>query len=213
MNHFLKKIPLFSSLNDRQLKLLEDIAIEKSYKKGSIIFTTGMKADGFYVLKSGKVKIFRSRGGKEQILKVFEPPSMFGEAGTFMGENFPANAEAVEDSTILYIPRKQFLSQMREDPDIAFKMLAIVSKRLMYFVDLVESLSLKDATSKIAHYLLTRDKGKGRVEFKTNLVSMELGLTPETVSRTLSKLKSKGIIRKSGNMIEIVDRKALESLS
>ncbi len=212
MGHFLRKIPLFSSLDDNQIRLLESIAIEKTYKKGSVIFTTSKKADGFYILKSGRVKVFRSRGGKEQIIKVFEPPSMFGEAGTFMGENFPANAEAVEDSVILYIPRKQLLAQMRKDPEIAFKMLAIVSRRLMYFVDLVENLSLKDATSKIAHYLLTRSRD-GKVDFKTNLVSMELGLTPETVSRTLSKLKSKGIIKKIGNTIEIIDRKALENLS
>jgi len=138
---------------------------------------------------------------------------MFGEAGTFMGENFPANAEAVEDSVILYIPREQLLSEMRKDPDMAFRMLAIVSKRLMYFVDLVESLSLKNATSKIAHYLLTRGGENGKVEFRTNLVSMELGITPETVSRTISKLKSKGAIKKSGNTIEIIDRKALEKLS
>ena len=62
----LQKIPLFEGLPDTQLLDLASIAVEKSYKKGSTIFSEGDVGNGFYVVKEGRVKIFKiSSEGKE----------------------------------------------------------------------------------------------------------------------------------------------------
>ena len=212
---FLRQIPLLSELSEEQLTRIKEISIVRSYTKGTVIFNPSQKAEGFYILKKGKVKIYKSGRGKEQIIRIFSRPTFFGEAASFTGENFPAWAETIEDSEILFIPRMEFLELMKRDPEIGMRLLAVMAQRLIYLTGLIESLSLKDALSKVSSYILRNSKEVGNDEFKfsTNIAAMELGLTKETVSRMLSKLKSMGIIEKNGNLIRIKNKNALLELS
>ncbi|ADY73476.1 transcriptional regulator, Crp/Fnr family [Desulfurobacterium thermolithotrophum DSM 11699] len=215
MIEVLKKVQLLSGLSEKQLRKLEEISILKQYTKGKIIFNPSQKAEGFYILLKGKIKIYKTKKGKEQILRIFSSPVFFGEAASFTGENFPVWAETLEDSKILFISRKQFLELMREDPEIAIKLLTIMSKRLIYLTNLIESLSLKDALSKVSFYILKKveETNNNEIEFRTNIVAMQLGLTKETVSRVLSKLKLMEVIKKDGNKVKILNKKALSELS
>ena len=207
----LRKIPLLSPLTDSQLSKIASVSVEKLYPAGSVIFTPGESAEGFYVLKKGKVKIFKTQRGKEQIIKIFSEPAFFGEAASFTGGKFPAWAEAIEDSEVIFIPRSAFISIMKEDPDIALKLMSVMANRLLYLTNLIESLSLKNALSKVAAYIL-RNQNNGKLTFKTNLAALELGLTKETVSRMLSKLKSMGAIEKDGNVIKIKNLQLLREV-
>jgi len=207
----LRKIPLLASLDDVQLEKIASISVEKLYPSGSVIFTPGEAAEGFYVLKKGKVKVFKTQKGKEQIIKIFSEPAFFGEAASFIGGKFPAWAEAIEDSNIVFIPRDAFLSLMKEDPEIALKLLSVMANRLLYLTNLIESLSLKNALSKVAAYIL-RNENDGELVFKTNLAALELGLTKETVSRMLSKLKAMGAIEKDGNRVKVKNPQLLREV-
>ena len=210
----LKKIPLFAQLNDEQLKKIKALAVERKYPKGKIIFSPLEKAEGFYILRSGKVKVYKTNKGKEQIIKIFSEPALFGEAASFTGGFFPAWAEAMEDTTVLFLPRDEFLRLLKEDPEISISLITVMAQRLMHLTSIIESLSLKDALSKVAFYILQKsEEGKKAVNFQTNLVAMELGLSKETVSRMLSKLKSLGTIEKSGNKVKIKNLKLLKDLA
>jgi CRP/FNR family transcriptional regulator len=212
---FLKQLSLFSELSDEQLNRIKEISIVRNYTRGAVIFNPSQKAEGFYILKRGKVKIYKSSRGKEQIIRIFSRPTFFGEAASFTGGNFPAWAETIENSEILFIPRTEFLELLKGDPEIGMKLLAVMAQRLIYLTGLIESLSLKDALSKVSSYILRNSKEMGNDEFKfsTNIAAMELGLTKETVSRMLSKLKSMGIIEKNSNLIRIKNKNALLELS
>ena len=127
-------IPLFEGLSHKQYDELAAIAVEHSYKRGETIFSEGDEGIGFYVLISGKVKIFKlSSEGKEQILHVFGPGEPFGEAPVFAGQQFPAYAETLEKSRIFFFPRDAFIVLIKEDPSLALNMLAILSRRLRKF--------------------------------------------------------------------------------
>jgi CRP/FNR family transcriptional regulator len=208
----LRKIGLLSGFSDDQLKRLKEISVVMRYEKGEVIFDPSRRAEGFYILKRGRVKVYRMAKGKEQIIGIFSEPAFFGEAASFMGSNFPAWAEALESSEVAYIPRRAFINAMREDPEIGMKLMAVMAQRLFHLAGVIESLSLKDALSKVADYILRKCKG-GVVDFRTNLVAMELGLTKETVSRMLNKLKSLGIIEKSGSKVRVVKAESLKDLS
>jgi len=212
---FLRQIPIFSGLTEEQIKGLSGISLLKKYPKGAVIFDPYRKAEGFYVLKSGKVKIYRTNRGKEQIIRIFTAPAFFGEAAAFMGSNFPAWAETIENSEIVFIPRKAFIELMKKDPEIAMRLMAVMAQRLVYLTNVIESLSLKDALSKVASYILRQAQEKEGEEFvfRTNLAAMELGLTKETVSRMLSKLKSLKAIEKSGSRVKIRNLKLLKDLA
>jgi len=211
---FLKEIALFSELSPQQLKEIELISVTKNYPKGTTIFTPSQKGEYFFVLKKGKVKIYKTSKGKEQIIRIFEEPTLFGEAASFTGKNFPAWAEAIEEDTqVILIPRKGFIELMRRDPEIGMKLMAVMAQRLIYLTGVIESLSLKSAISKLASYILKKANGREEIEFSTNIAAMELGLTKETVSRMLSKLKELGIIEKSRTKLKIKKPEALEDLA
>jgi len=211
---FLREIPLFSELSPQQLKEIEFISITKKYPKGATIFNPSQKGEYFFILKKGKVKIYKTSKGKEQIIRIFEEPTLFGEAASFTGKNFPAWAEAIEEDTeVILIPRKGFIELMKRDPEIGMKLMAVMAQRLMYLTGVIESLSLKSALSKLASYILRKAQEREEIDFSTNIAAMELGLTKETVSRMLSKLKELGIIEKDRVKLKIKNREALEDLA
>ena len=212
---FLKEVPLFSRLSEEQIEKISSITIKKRFSRGEIIFNPGEKGNHFFILKSGKVKIFKTLKGKDQIIKIFEKPTLFGEAASFTGKNFPAWAEAIEDSEVLIIPREKFLNLIKEDPEIGMNLLSVMAQRLIHLTNVIESLSLKNALSKVASYILKKyeEAGKQEVPFSTSIASMELGLTKETVSRMVGKLKEMGVIEKTRNRVVIKNVNALKELS
>lgn len=213
-------IPLFQGLPEAQQERLASIVAKRQFDKGELIFSEGETAAGFYVVLSGRVKVFKlSPEGKEQILHLFAAGEPFGEVPVFTGREFPAHAEAMEDSRVLFFPREAFIGLIREDPTLALNMLAVLSRRLHQFTSLVEQLSLKEVPGRLAAYLLylSQQQGSGeRVELdmsKAQLSSL-LGTIPETLSRVLGRLHQAGMISSDGPRdIIIVDRRGLEELA
>jgi len=219
LNHFIEQIPLFEGLVDTQIQLLDAIVEKRKYLRGKVIFTEGEEATGLYVLCAGRIKIYKlSSDGKEQILHIFGPGEPFGEVAVFAGGQFPAYAEALESSETLFFPRKKFIELITKDPSMAMDMLAMLSKRLRYFTQLVENLSLKEVPQRLAAYLLVLDNIKNKQDIveldiaKGQLASL-LGTIPETLSRILNKMSGQGYIAVEGRQIRLLDRKSLESIS
>lgn len=219
LNHFIEQIPLFAGLIDTQIQLLAAIVERRKYLRDKVIFTEGEEATGLYVLCAGRIKIYKlSSDGKEQILHIFGPGEPFGEVAVFAGGQFPAYAEALESSETLFFPRKKFVELITKDPSLAMNMLSMLSKRLRYFTQLVENLSLKEVPQRLAAYLLVLDNIKNKHDIveldiaKGQLASL-LGTIPETLSRILNKMSGQGYIAVEGRKIRLLDRKSLESIS
>jgi CRP-like cAMP-binding protein len=219
IEHFIREIPLFAGLVDEQIQWLAVIVEKRKYSRGKVIFTEGEEAAGLYVLHTGRVKIYKlSSEGKEQILHIFGPGEPFGEIAVFAGGQFPAYAETLEVSETLFFPRKKIVELLTKDPSMAMNMLAMLSKRLKYFTQLVENLSLKEVPQRLAAYLLVlatmKDK-RDTVELdiaKGQLASL-LGTIPETLSRILNKMTIQGYIEVEGRQIKLLDRQSLENIS
>lgn len=220
MIEHLSKIPLFKGLSRGHLENLASIAIKKSFCKQEVIFWEGSESIGFYVLISGQVKIYKlSSEGKEQILHFFGPGEPFGEVPTFTGDRFPAYAEAIKETKVLFFPKGAFVNLIGKDPSLALNMLAILSQRLQRFTNTIENLSLKEVPGRLAAYLLLlsqRKDGGNEVSLdisKGQLASL-LGTIPETLSRILTRMVKQGLINSdSKRFIKILDRKRLEELA
>ncbi|WP_022852415.1 Crp/Fnr family transcriptional regulator [Thermodesulfatator atlanticus] len=215
---FLAQTILFKGLSQEQLEALSRITYPKSLKKGEIIFTEGEPARGFYLIHQGRVKIFKeSPSGKEQILHILGDGEPFGEVPVFAGLDFPANALALSPCKLFYIPRQEFVALIREDPSLALNMLGILSRRLRQLVNMVEALSLKEVSERLASYLLYLSEQTGKPHFdlgmnKSQLASF-LGTSPETLSRMFSKLQRLGLIRVKGKEVEILAREGLAEIA
>ena len=215
----ISSIPLFHGLPERQLAELTRIIIEKKYKNGEVIFSEGDEASGFFVLLSGRLKIFKlSPDGKEQILHFVEPGDPFAEVAMFAGSKYPAHAEALKESLAIFFPRSAFEKLIKRDPDLAMNMLAILSQRLKYFSRLVEDLSLKEVPQRLAAYLLYLS-GTGNNNLPVDLsiskgqLASLLGTIPETLSRILNKMASQGLVEVNGRRMKLLKMDALKSLA
>lgn len=210
---------LFLGLPAGQVEELARICLDQKFERGESLFSEGGRAKGFYLLTSGRVKIYKlSLEGKEQILHIFGGGEIFGEVPVFAGGNYPANAEAIEASRALFFPRQDFVVLIEREPSIALNMLAILSRRLRSFTHLIEDLSLKEVPGRLAAYLIylgKRGEGGECLELditKAQLASL-LGTIPETLSRILAKMAQNGILAVDGRKITVLDRAELESLA
>jgi CRP/FNR family transcriptional regulator, dissimilatory nitrate respiration regulator len=215
--NFISNVTLFKGLPDAQIERLSRISETRGYKRGELVFSEGDAADGLYILYLGRVKIFKlSSDGKEQILHIIEPGEPFGEVAVFLGAAFPAYAEALEESTAVFFPRRAFVDLIKDDPYLAMNMLAILSHRLKYFTRLIEDLSLKEVPQRFAAYLLYGSAEAGRDYVHLNIAKGQLasllGTIPETLSRILGKMVQVGLIEVEGRKIMVLDRVALEAI-
>jgi CRP/FNR family transcriptional regulator, dissimilatory nitrate respiration regulator len=212
-------IPLFEGLPKGQHEALARITVSRSYDKGQIVFSEGDEGIGFYVIISGRVKIFKlSPDGKEQILHIFEPTETFGEVPVFAGHGYPAYAEAYTQASLLFFPKNAFVELIKKDPSLALNMLAVLSARLRKFAALVEDLSLKEVPGRLAAYLLfLSNKSANADDFELDIskgqLASLLGTIPETMSRILGKMSKQGFIRSQGAQINILDRRGLEDIA
>ena len=144
-------IPLFEGLSPKQCTALGAIAVRKYYSKGQNFFAEGDEGIGFYIILSGKVKVFKlSPEGKEQIFHILEAPEPFAEAAVFAGEHYPASAQALAETLVLFFPRQKFVDLISREPSLSLAMLALLSQRLRKLTMLVENLSLKEVPGRLA---------------------------------------------------------------
>lgn len=207
---------LFASLPAEQRAMLAEIALNRTYEKGEVLFFEGDPGAGFYVVAAGRVKIFKvGVGGREQILHIFGPGETFAEVPVFSGSLYPASAEAIESLETLYFPRSAFLDLIERCPDLAMNMLGELSLKLRRFARQIEDLSLKAIPERLAGYLLYLCKEQGRddrVELqisKGQLASL-LGTGAETLSRIFAKMSGEGLIEVKGRFISLKDLAGLK---
>ena len=213
-------VPLFEGLPVEQLQALARIMVAKLIKRGQAIFSEGDEAEGFYVIVSGRVKIFKlSPDGKEQILHISSVGEPFGEVPVFAGERFPAYAEAMEDSRTFFFPRPAFVNLIKKNPALALNMMALLARRLRLFTGMIESLSLREVPGRLAaHFLFLSDQKEGAHELtldisKNQLASL-LGTIPETLSRILARMSNEGLIAiREARQIQILNRAGLKKLA
>lgn len=190
----------------------------RSYKRHEIIFMEGDAYAGLYLVLSGRVKVFKtSPEGKEQIIHLLGPREPFADVPLFTGGPYPATAQALEDTRLLFIPRQAFLDLLHGNSEISLRMLGAFAKRLRQLVNLVESLSLKEVTARLARYLAEESKKTGHFNFdlpisKANLAAF-LGTIPETLSRSLHELENCGAISVQGKQIVIRNKQMLQELA
>ena len=214
----LASTPLFSGVSREGLEELGGCCHLKTFAKGEVLFHCGDRADGFYVVVEGELEVFRTRDHlREQTLHLVQEGEVCGEVPIFSGGSYPAGARARRPLRTLYVPGDAFLDLAHRHPEMLLEMLAVLSKRLRRFTDVIASLSLKDVQARLADYLLElvrREQGEV-VELPTNRkqLAARLGTIPETLSRVLGKLSEAEILSVSGRKVHILSLQKLRALA
>ena len=219
----LRDVYLFSGVPEADLEALAHLAVSKAFARQATIFWEGREAQGFYLLSRGYIKLMKSSPeGKEYIIRLVGPGETFAEAAVFSDASYPATAMALEDCQTLFFPKAPFLRHLAASPTLARNMLATLSRLMLHLTRQLEDLSLKEVSARLARYLLERCQERhGRIEkglafelptTKTHLAAY-LGTIGETLSRTLSRLKSQGVIEVEKGRITITDPAVLKKIA
>ncbi|MDY0300058.1 MAG: Crp/Fnr family transcriptional regulator [Trichlorobacter sp.] len=219
----LKKTLLFSGLEKSDLEELAAILTRRSFLKGEVLFSEGEKAEGFYLLLDGYLKLCRvSADGREKVLHFVHAGETFAEAAFFGDGSYPAEARALEAGEALFIPRKGFMELMSANPQFTINLVVSLSLSLRRFARQIEELTFADVTSRLASFLVTlADEKSTRYDGITYLelgikkgeLASQLGTAGETISRTFRKLREEGIIEIEGRKITVLQMDRLQELA
>jgi len=215
---FIKKCSLFSDLSDRELTKIENIALIKRVDKGKVVIREGARANGFFIVSSGRVKIYKiSPEGRERTMFIAEKTDMFAEVAMFSGDSYPAYADALSRCELLFIPKSEFIELLKESPELSIKMLGSLSKIIRRFNSMIEDLSLKEVPSRFAKYLLdlsVKHKSDSfELDVKKSDIALRLGTASETLSRTIKKFREKKIISITSKQIKILKKELLRKIA
>ena len=218
----IKDNTLFSDLTDEQLEVFKEAVKTSLHKKRDVIFVEGDPCPGFYVVKSGRVKLLKtSRDGKEQIIKILQPGELLGMETFYDGKRYGNTAMAMDDCEICFIEKRTFFDIIGRHPTIAKKIIIALSKELDNAYSKIGTMGLLNAKEKMAHllYTLGKDYGSnenGRIKLNLSLSRLEiaelLGITQETAIRLLKSFKDEGIIEIKRKEIIIKSPEKLELL-
>lgn len=209
-------IKIFSNLflggYDHEIaSMLEDVTSLVVKRKNEIFFMEGEEGSRVYFLISGLIKLYKTNEeGKEAIMHFVKSGEIFAEILFFLKNRYPVTAMALEDCVALSIDSKKVESLIKEHPDFAMRIIGSLSKRIKYFVNIVENLTLSDLSTRFLKYIKTLSEQKRSSEIvlpvKKGDLAILLGATPEAFSRMLKKLKDDGIIGIEGRKIILIEQ-------
>lgn len=222
----LTDLPLFSSLAREERCALLKTAHLVSCEPGEFLFREGEPAQGFFILKTGRVKMRRiTVSGHEAVLHIASPPHMIGCKGlTLQDSVYPADAVAIDASIALRFTRERFLSQAAHMPEVFFSLLVNLNQRLSE-VFVLRATAQEPVAQRIATFLLLQAMPRNEalddwtkhplkdVRLTKRLIAATVGTTTETAIRVLSKWNKQGIIESRRGQITILKPSKIAALA
>jgi CRP/FNR family transcriptional regulator len=215
----IKRCRFFHGLSKDSLDRLSQMSRIKRFQRGETIFREGEPCPGIFIVGQGAVRIYKNAPtGKQHVLHLVYEGMTFAEVAAIGQFNCPADAEAIQSTVCVLLPRDRFLREIRNDHSLCLQLLASMSHWVRHLVGMLEDIVLRDATSRVARHLLRSDlAGEARDSrapvLKRDLAS-HLNLTSETLSRTLRRLSEAGLIETPDpHQIKIINRVALEDVA
>jgi len=211
----LRQSLVFSTLSEDELNGLSALVIPRSFESGEFVFWEGDAPDRFYLVAEGRVKVVKhSSSGREFIIAFFGPGEMFGEVAVFEDKPYPASAQAVAGTRVLGIRRDALLSFLADRPQIALRIISVLSGRLRDAQGRLRDLASERVEQRVAQILLMLSARLGStLPFTRQEIADMSGTTTETAIRVMSRLRQGKIIRSVRGKIIILDETKLRLLS
>ncbi len=209
------------SLEDRQR--LASVSQVRTFARNQRIFSEGDPSDFFFTIATGRAKIFKTTPtGKDIILEVFGQGDPLGAVAAYEGRPFPASAVAIEDTTCLMVPRREFFQLLEAYPSLVRGMLLGLTLRLVELTNRIAELTGGRAEARFARLFLKMAEKSGRQERGGTFIPMPLsrqeladltGTTIETTIRIMSRWGKEEVIRTEKDGFVLIDKPSLETIS
>lgn len=216
----LRSCQFFAGLPTADLEKVVAFTVPKSLGKGEYLFHEGDPSSGFYVVQSGAVNVHRVNAlGEEQVIHVFRAGDSFAEATLASPKGCHADARAIEPTHVLLVQKDGILDLLKQQPELAMRMLGSMSNHLRALVAQLEDLTLKDVETRLANWLLKRclnssDDQPARIvlTMTKQMLAAELGTIGETLSRTLARFREQKLVIVKGRTITVLSPVRLRQL-
>lgn len=220
---YLKRCDIFRGLSKQELDKVGAIAHERTIPKKEIIYTPEEKNEAMFILKKGRVRIFKlSSEGKMITLAILKDRDIFGAMSLIKGGTSKAYVETLEDSYICAIKQEDFSKLIKEIPEIALGLVEKINQRLKEAEDRIEDLVFREAPGRIASVLLKlaeefgQENGEG-TQITLKITHQELadmvGTTRETATVILNELKEDKVLKIEDRYLTVIDEKTLKELA
>lgn len=215
----LQRSPLFRGLPPAALERIAELAVQRSFRDGEIVFSQGNPGDALYAVVTGKIRISAGAAdGREIFLNIMEPGDTFGEIALLDGGTRTATATATAASELVSIRREHFVGLLEREPRVALELLRLCGERLRWTSGLVEDAALRNASTRLAKRLLSLGQLHGqRVSGGLTLrISQEdlasfLGVSRQVVNQYLQDWKGRGWVNLGRGVITVRDEAAIRS--
>lgn len=203
----LRNVPLFSGLSENELERLSRVSGRRRAERGEFIVRAGENTDCLYILLTGRAKVTNSdEEGREIILAILGPGESFGEMGLIDGSPRSADVVAKEACELLVLGAAEFQRCLKENFDVAAKLLQVLVRRLREADRKIESLALLDVYGRVARLLLEmseQDEGRRVVRKKISKqdIARMIGASREMVSKVVRDLEASGYIAYDGDLM------------
>ncbi|MCE9502070.1 MAG: Crp/Fnr family transcriptional regulator [Leptospira sp.] len=184
-----------------------ELPVLKTYGKGEIVFSEQDEFTGFYVVATGKFKVYNlNENGKEAILKISGEEEAIAAPLFFSGmKQYPASLEAIENGSLYFFEIRRFREFMKNNPGFSPIFASITMQNVHYLKEKVSSLMLHNLRERMLEYLKQNGAERKFIHFPIpkNQLALLLDATPESISRCLKSLEEEKIIEISGEQIKI----------
>ncbi|GIU78779.1 MAG: Crp/Fnr family transcriptional regulator [Bryobacteraceae bacterium] len=206
--------PLFRTLPEELRRELAEMAVEKRYEAGEVMFYEGDPCEGLFVVGEGTVKICKtSPTGREIMLAMETAPSSVAEVPLFDEGDYPATVRTLTPVTAYLIRKEDFRRYCLAHPEVALRVFAILGRRLRQLVGLIEAITFGSVRQRLARLLLESHE-RGEMEsapLTHEELAMRLGTVREVVSRNLARFQAEGMVKIDRRQIVITDAEALRA--
>ena len=221
----LRRDKWFCGLSPEVLKSFSSAGHLSTYPGGAILFVEGQAPRGIVVLCSGKVKLSTtSRDGKVLILRMAEPGDALGLSAVISGTPYELTAETAGPCQVNFVDRESLMRLLEKYGELGLHSAQALSREFQSaYRDIHELVLARSSAGKLARLLLSWSEGRERdsagreIRIRSSMTHEEIaqmiGSSRETVTRLLSELKKKELIRLEGSTLVIRNRPALEALA
>lgn len=206
-------VPYFAHLDTSAMEAVASSAVRRDYTKGAIVFLEEDPCAGLHVIEKGRVKLYKiSVEGREQVVKLLGPGEFFNEVAVLDGGPNPISAMAALDATVWVVDCAAMRHLVSSHPSLAAAIIENLAARSRELLSLVEDLSLRTVSARLAKLLLARAETGDQTSPHTSQQEMaaQVGTVREMVGRVLRTFEDEGLIRFDRHRILILDREGLE---
>ncbi len=210
---------LFGKLNLKHIDRLVSCIVEKSVRRGSIIFAKDDRGSSLFAIRKGVVKItVPSVDGHDAVFNLVTKGDIFGEIALLDGRARTADAVAITDSELFVIERRDFLPLVREEPEIVLRLIEILCARLRQTTQQAESLMFLHLPGRLAKALLRLSHGdrvarERKVAVTQRDLGSIIGMSRESTNRQLRLWEQKSWVRLERGGITILSVEELERIA